>query len=64
MDVLVHGITALLVTSPLMRGAGTTAQKFTTLGVAFLSATLLDPDHFVAARSLRIHDLVSLSSRP
>ena len=63
-DVLVHGITGLLVTSPLVRRGGTVAQTLTMLCVVFLAATLLDLAHFIAAGSLRLTGAVNLPSRP
>ena len=63
-DVLVHGAVALAVTGPCIRRATRGKRALALSGLAFLSATVLDLDHFVAAGSLDLHAALSLAARP
>ena len=63
-DVLVHGAVALLVAGPCIRRAPSARRALVLSGLAFLSATVLDLDHFVAAGSLDVRAALSLAARP
>jgi hypothetical protein len=63
-DSLVHGLVALLVTLPILRVSGNTKQTVALFCLVFLSATLIDLDHFVAARALDFGKALSLDVRP
>jgi len=63
-DVFVHGAVALLVAGPCIRRATRGKRALALSGLAFLSATVLDLDHFVAADSLDVRAALSLAARP
>jgi membrane-bound metal-dependent hydrolase YbcI (DUF457 family) len=60
--VAVHGVVALVVAGPCIRRAQ--SKRRALAGLAFLSATALDLDHFAAAGSLDIHAALALVKRP
>jgi len=64
LDVLVSGILALLVVFPLFDAQAQARRTFSLFCLIFFTATLLDLDHFIAARSLNLCDALTLKSRP
>ncbi len=56
-DAFIHGIISFLILFPLCR-------HFYDYIFAFLFAFLIDIDHFISARSLKISDAINLSTRP
>ncbi|MCK4329228.1 metal-dependent hydrolase [candidate division WOR-3 bacterium] len=56
-DAFLHGIISLLILLPLC------SQVYDYI-IAFLAAFLIDFDHFVTARSIRIKDVINLPLRP
>jgi membrane-bound metal-dependent hydrolase YbcI (DUF457 family) len=64
LDVLVHGAVALVVAGPCIRRAQSARRAITLSGLAFLSATVLDLDHFAAAGSLDVRAALALAARP
>ena len=63
-DSAVHGLVALLVTAPIIHSALSTQQRLALLGLAFLAGTLVDVDHFLAARSRSFWTATHLEKRP
>jgi hypothetical protein len=63
-DVPVHAILALLVVFPLIDTQAPSLKTGILVFIVLLSGTLLDVDHFAAARSLRMSDILSLPIRP
>jgi hypothetical protein len=63
-DVLVHGAVALAVAGPAIRRAQYKRRALALSGLAYLSATALDLDHFVAAGSLDVRAALVLAARP
>ncbi|MHC5035038.1 MAG: metal-dependent hydrolase [Planctomycetota bacterium] len=63
-DVPVHAILALLVVFPLVDTQAPTEKTAILIFAVLLIGTLLDVDHFVAAKSLKINDVLSLPIRP
>jgi len=63
-DVLVHGAVALVVTGSCIRQARSRKRAVALSGLAFVAATTLDVDHFVAAGSLDIGPALALAHRP
>lgn len=63
-DPLVHGVLALLVTLPLIGRHATLRQTVTLFCLIFLTATLIDLDHFVAAGSIELPHALDLRMRP
>lgn len=55
-DVFIHGIIGLTIASPLI-------SPYLLL-LAFTISTILDVDHFIAAKSMRISDAITLKNRP
>jgi membrane-bound metal-dependent hydrolase YbcI (DUF457 family) len=64
LDVLVHGAVALLVAEPCIRRAASRKQALVLSGLAFVSATALDVDHFISAGTLEVGAALSLAARP
>ena len=58
-DPLQHALIAAAVAAPLVPRAGARV-----VGTAVAAATLIDVDHPIAARSLRVSDNISLATRP
>ena len=63
-DVLVHGAVALVVARPHIRRARSARRALALSGLAFLSATALDLDHFAAAGALDVRAALVLPARP
>ncbi len=59
--VLVHGIVALVAVAPIL-WLSEHRLRYATL--TFIAGSLLDVDHFVAAGSLSLHSIETLSGRP
>lgn len=64
LDSLLQTVVALLVVSPLFRHQDLSARTLHWIALAGCITILLDMDHFVAARSLALHDALSLGARP
>lgn len=63
-DALVHGAVALAVAGPSIRRSRSKRRALALAGFAYLSATALDLDHFVAAGSLDVRAALALAARP
>jgi hypothetical protein len=63
-DSALHGLAALLVTAPIIHSTSTAEQMIVLLGPAFLAGTLVDVDHFLAARSRSFWTATHLAKRP
>lgn len=63
-DAPVHAILALLVVFPLLDTRAPAENTVVLICAVLLTGTLLDIDHFVAARSLKINDVLILPMRP
>jgi membrane-bound metal-dependent hydrolase YbcI (DUF457 family) len=63
-DLFVHGAVALVVAGPCIRRAPSARRALRLSGLAFLSATALDLDHFVSAGSLDVRAALALAARP
>lgn len=63
-DIAVHGVLALLVTLPLIGTQGSLRRTVALFCLIFLTATLIDLDHFVAAGSLHLPPAMGLGMRP
>ncbi len=63
-DAPVHAILALLIVLPLFDTQAPTEKTVVLICAVLLTGTLLDVDHFVAARSLKINDVLVLPMRP
>ena len=63
-DAPVHAILALLVVFPLFDTHAPTENTVVLICAVLLTGTLLDVDHFVAAKSLKMNDVLTLPMRP
>jgi hypothetical protein len=64
LDVLVHGLVAIIVTFPLVAVYQDTKSTILLFVTIYLTATLIDLDHFAAAGSLDFSDALNLHVRP
>ena len=62
LDALIHGVIAVIIVLPILGISG--INKILIVMIAFFVAGLLDMDHFVVAKSVRISDAVKLNLRP
>jgi membrane-bound metal-dependent hydrolase YbcI (DUF457 family) len=61
---MIHSLFGLFVVLPFLTGLRRSRKRALVWGAVLGGAVALDLDHFVAARSFRLRDAASLSSRP
>jgi len=62
LDVLIHGVIAVIIVLPILGISG--INKILIVMIAFFVSGLLDMDHFVVAKSMRIGNAIKLNLRP
>ena len=62
LDALIHGVVAVIIVLPLLEISGINKTLIVTF--AFFVSGLLDMDHFIVVKSMRISDAIKLNLRP